>query len=54
MKYKIRDVKASIIEDVIAYMDTRINTSEINPLVGQTILEDMCAIVDKHFEKIEK
>lgn len=54
MGYKISDVKADIHEDVEKYMDSYINGKEINPILGQTILEDMCDIVDKHFEKIER
>ena len=54
MGYKTLDVKEDIHEDVAKYMDACISVNEINPLLGQTILEDMCAIVDKHFEKIER
>jgi len=51
---QVLDVKADIHEDVEKYMDSCINGNEINPILGQTILEDMCEIVDKHFEKIER
>ena len=54
MGYKILDVKADIHEEVETYMDSCIVAHEINPILGQTILEDMCDIVDKHFEKIER
>jgi len=54
MGYKTLDVKEDIHEDVANYMDACISGNEINPLLGQTILEDMCAIVNKHFEKIER
>ena len=54
MGYKILDVKADIHEEVEKYMDSCISGNEINPILGQTILEDMCDIVDKHFKKIER
>ena len=51
MGYKILDVKADIQEDVIAYM---------TPLLDREYeftndnVDDLCQIVDKHFEKIER
>ena len=40
-------------EDVIAYMDACIAANEINPKLGQTILEDTCEIVVNNFKKLE-
>ena len=51
MGYKILDVKADIQEDVIAYM---------TPLLDREYeftndnVDDLCQIVEKHFEKIER
>ena len=54
MGYKILDVKADIHEEVEKYMDSCIVAHEINHELGQIILDNVCDIVDKHFEKIER
>ena len=40
-------------EDVIAYMDACIASNGIDPVLGQTILEDTCDIVINNFKKLE-
>ena len=41
-------------EDIIAYMDACIARNEINPVLGQTILEDTCQIVERNFKTMEE
>ena len=57
MGYKILDVKADIHEDVERMFETL--KGEVVPSVftnefAETLSEDICDIVDKHFEKIER
>ena len=57
MGYKILDVKADIHEDVEKMFETL--KGEVVPSVftnefAETLSEDICDIVDKHFEKIER
>jgi hypothetical protein len=40
-------------EDIIAYMDACILANGIDPVLGQTILEDTCDIVVNNFKKLE-
>jgi len=47
------ECREQIQEDVIAYMDACIAANEINPVLGQTILEDACDIVVDNFKKLE-
>ena len=57
MGYKILDVKADIHEDVEKMFETL--KGEVVPSVftnefAETLSEDICDIVDNHFEKIER
>ena len=57
MGYKILDVKADIHEDVEKMFEML--KGEVVPSVftnefAETLSEDICDIVDKHFEKIER
>ena len=57
MGYKIPDVKADIHEDVVKMFEML--KHEVVPSVftdefAETLSEDICDIVDKHFEKIER
>ena len=57
MGHKILDVKADIHEDVVKMFETL--KGEVVPSVftnefADTLSEDICDIVDKHFEKIER
>ena len=47
------ECKEQIQEDVIAYMDACIVANGIDPVLGQTILEDTCQIVVDNFKKLE-
>ena len=47
------ECREQIQEDFIAYMDACIAAKEINPVLGQTILEDTCDIVVNNFKKLE-
>ena len=47
------EVSEQIQEDVIAYMDACIASNGIDPVLGQTILEDTCDIVINNFKKLE-
>ena len=46
------ECRDQIQEDVIAYMDACIAYNQINPVLGQTILEDTCEIVVNNFKKL--
>ena len=57
MGYKMLDVKADIHEDVEKMFETL--KGEVVPSVftnefAETLSEDICDIVDEHFEKIER
>ena len=54
MGYKILDVKADIHEDVEKYMDGYTAPFTFTDEDKQWIMDDICDIVDKHFEKIER
>lgn len=47
------ECREQIQDEVIAYMDACIAANEINPQLGQTILEDTCDIVVNNFKKLE-
>jgi hypothetical protein len=47
------ECREQIQEDVIAYMDACIASNGIDPVLGQTILEDTCDIVVNNFKKLE-
>ena len=47
------ECREQIQEDVSAYMDACIAYNQINPVIGQTILEDTCEIVVNNFKKLE-
>lgn len=51
-KENIASTSEQIQEDIIAYMDACISANEINPQLGQTILEDACQIVVDNFKKL--
>ena len=44
------ECREQIQEDVIAYMDACIIANGIDPVLGQTILEDTCQIVVDNFK----
>ena len=54
MGYKILDVKADIHEDVEKYMDGYTAPFTFTDEDKQSIMDDICDIVDKHFERIER
>ena len=54
MGYKILDVKADIHEDVEKMFETLKGELELDNEFAETLSEDICDIVDKHFEKIER
>jgi hypothetical protein len=47
------ECREQIQEDVITYMDACIAAKGIDPVLGQTILEDTCDIVVNNFKKLE-
>ena len=54
MEHKILDVKEQIQEDVITYMEGFAPPFTFTDEDKQSIMDDICDIVDKHFEKIER
>ena len=47
------ECREQIQDEVIAYMDACILANGIDPVLGQTILEDTCQIVVDNFKKLE-